>query len=113
MRIPKPPRPPPNPTWLTHVEALNLSGMKVPVYAAEHGIKPDTLYRWRRRYRALPTTEKPGVTSRSAVTPRLVPVSIEVTPSCELVMPDGRLLRFPVTLSAATLRGWLDAMRSS
>ena len=39
-----------------HVEALARSGQTVPVYAHAYGLKPDTLYRWRRRFPAPPAT---------------------------------------------------------
>lgn len=84
--------------WPAHVEALSNSGLSVLAYAREHGLKPDTLYRWRKRLRS------------PAVSPRLVPLTLEAPATCEVVFPDGRVLRFPVTLSAQTLGAWLAAM---
>ena len=107
MRSPTSPPTSPSSDWRTHLEALARSGQSVPAYAAEHGIKADTLYRWRRRHRAQPESEAP------ARSPRLLPVSVEVTPTCELLLPDGRRLRFPATLPAATLRAWLAALGAS
>lgn len=72
--------------------------MTVLAYAREHGLKPDTLYRWRRRLRS------------PVEAPRLVPLTIETATPCEVAFPDGRVLRFPVTLSAQTLGAWLAAM---
>jgi len=89
-----------------HVEALARSGQTVPAYASEHGLKPDTLYRWRRRF-------PPSAPEPAAVPPRLVPISVEVAPACEVVFPDGRRLRFPATLPAATLRAWVAAFGAS
>lgn len=101
-------RPPTTPDEVCrhHVEALARSGKTVPAYANEHGIKPDTLYRWRRRFRSA------GATTTAPPSPRLASVSIAVASSCELVLRDGLVLRFPVTLPAATLRAWLEALRS-
>ena len=84
--------------WPAHVEALSRSGLSVLAYAREHGLKPDTLYRWRRRLRS------------HVESPRLVPLTIESSVSCEVVFPDGRILRFPGTLSAPTLGAWLAVM---
>jgi hypothetical protein len=84
--------------WPAHVEALSRSGLTVLAYAREHGLKPDTLYRWRRRLRS------------PVESPRLVPLTIESSAPCEVVFPDGRTLRFPVTLPAHTLGAWLAVM---
>ena len=66
-----------------------------------HGLKADTLYK--KRYRLLPP---------SARRPRLLPVTIEAAAPCELVFPDGRVLRFPSSLGAETLRAWVVALES-
>jgi hypothetical protein len=42
-----------------------------------------------------------------------VPITVEVEPACEVVFPDGRRLRFPATLPAATLRAWVGALGAS
>jgi hypothetical protein len=91
MRSPKRSPSPATVDWPAHVEALSRSGLSVSAYAREHGLKPDTLYRWRRRLRS------------PAEPLRLVPLTIEAPAPCEVVFPDGRILRFPVTLPAHTL----------
>jgi hypothetical protein len=98
MRSPKRSPSPTAVDWPAHVEALSRSGLTALAYARAHGLKPDTLYRWRRRLRS------------PAEPPRLVPLTIEATAPCEVVLPDGRILRFPVTLPAQTLGAWLAAM---
>ncbi len=98
MRSPKRSPRPSAVDWPAHVEALSRSGKSVLEYAREHGLKPDTLYRWRRRLRP------------PAATPRLLPLTLEAPAPCELVFPDGRVLRFPVTLPALTLGAWIAAM---
>ena len=106
MRSPKRSPSPATVDWPAHVEALSRSGLSVSAYAREHGLKPDTLYRWRRRFP--PSAQEPA-----AATPRLVPITVEVEPACEVVFPDGRRLRFPATLPAATLRAWVGALGAS
>lgn len=98
MRSPKRSPSAPDVDWPAHVEALSRSGLTVLAYAREHGLKPDTLYRWRRRLRS------------PVESPRLVPLTIESSVPCEVVFPDGRILRFPVTLPAHTLGAWLAVM---
>ena len=94
IRSPKP-SPVPDADWRAHLAALARSGQSVPEYARAHGIKPDTLYRWRRR---------------EAAAPRLVPTSVEAAAPCEVVFPDGRVLRLPSTLDPSTLGAWVAAM---
>lgn len=106
MRPPKPSPVTPDALCRRHVDALARSGRTVPAYAREHGLKPDTLYRWRRRFP--PSAQEPA-----AATPRLVPITVEVEPACEVVFPDGRRLRFPASLPAATLRAWALALGAS
>lgn len=98
--------PVPDPRWREHVEALSRSGMTVPAYAEAHGVKADTLYRWRRRARA----EDAPTPSTPAAPPRLVAVAVEAAPMCELRWSDGRALRFPASLEANTLRAWVRAL---
>ena len=86
-----------------HVEALARSGQTVPVYARAHDLKPDTLYRWRRRFPApLATHASPDPTPVPPPVPRLVPVTFEAPAICELVLRDGLALRLP-TGTAPTL----------
>jgi len=75
MRPPKPSPVTPDALCRRHVEALARSGQTVPAYAREHGLKPDTLYRWRRRFP--PSAQEPA-----AATPRLVPITVEVGNRC-------------------------------
>lgn len=50
MRPPKPAPVTPDDVCRSHVEALARSGQSVLTYSHEHGLKPDTLYRWRLRF---------------------------------------------------------------
>ena len=98
----RPPKPPPAPTdidWTTHVTALAKSGQSVLAYARAHGLKPDTLYKRRRRLQ-----------KRAPQRTRLLPITVEAAAPCELVFPDGRVLRFPSSLDAVTLRAWVTAL---
>jgi hypothetical protein len=63
-----------------HVDVWRRSGTSARAYAELHGLKPSSLYSWRRRSRA------------HNATPRLLPV---VGPSCacEVALPDGRTRR--------------------
>lgn len=70
-------------------------------YAREHGLKADTLYK--KRYR---------LQKRPVRSPRLLPITVETTTHCELAFPDGRVLRFPASLSAVTLRAWVAALEA-
>lgn len=70
-------------------------------YASVHGLKADTLYKKRYRVQKQPTRR-----------PRLLPVTIEAAAPCELAFPDGRVLRFPASLDAETLRAWVTALAS-
>lgn len=91
------------PTRRAHLDAWHRSGLSARAYAEQHGLHPSTLHRWRRR------------DSDDAVheIPRLVPVTIAPSADCEIILPDGRRLRFPETLSAATLRAILAAMEAT
>ena len=47
MRSPKPPPTLTDAEWLAHLDALARSGLSVPEYARQHGLKADTLYKRR------------------------------------------------------------------
>ena len=101
MQPPKPPPPSPDIDWSAHLTALAKSGLSVLEYARAHGLKADTLYK--KRYR---------VQKQSARAPRLLPITVEASAPCELAFPDGRVLRFPASLAAETLRAWVAALES-
>lgn len=111
MRSPQPAPVTPDDVCRRHVEALARSGQTVPDYARAHGLKPDTLYRWRRRFpprvAPAPRPEPPSAAPPSPP-PRLVPVTFEAPAICELVLRDGLTLRLPTgtapTLLAALVR---------
>lgn len=94
MRSPKPPPSPTDAEWLAHIDAQARSGLSVPEYARQHGLKADTLYKRRRRLAAS----------------RLVPIAVETAALCELAFPDGRVLRFPATLAPDALRAFALAV---
>lgn len=94
MRSPKLPPSPTDAEWLAHLDAQARSGLSIPEYARQHGLKPDTLYKRRRRL----------------ATARLVPIAVETAAPCELAFPDGRTLRFPATLSPDALRAFVLAV---
>ena len=94
------PKESPEPSWRTHAQAWEGSGLSAPKYAEQHGLRAHNLYAWRRRLRAeggAPTATAP---SRGV---RLVPLTIEGPSQCELVFGDGRCLRFPTHIDPATL----------
>ena len=94
-----------------HVEALARSGQTVPVYARAHGLKPDTLYRWRRRFPApLATPASPDPTPAPPPVPRLVPVTFEAPAICELVLRDGLTLRLPTGTAPALVVSLVRAL---
>jgi hypothetical protein len=93
------PNPPPSShgiDWSAHLAALAQSGQSVLAYARAHGLAADTLYRKRARARKQP-----------ARSPRLLPVTVEASTLCELVFPDGRVLRFPASIAPDTLRAFV------
>ena len=45
--------------------------------------------------------------------PRLVPITVEGSSDCEIILVNGRRLRFPETLPPTTLRAILAAMEAS
>ena len=94
MRSPKPPPTLTDAEWRAHLDALARSGLSVPEYARQHGLKADTLYKRRRRLAAS----------------RLVPIAVETAAPCELAFPDGRVLRFPATLAPDALRAFVLAV---
>jgi len=81
-----------------HVDAWLRSGTSARAYAELHGLKPSSLYSWRRRSRAHDRT------------PRLVPVVVAPSCNCEVALPSGRILRFPESLAPDTLRLLLRAI---
>lgn len=85
-----------------HVEAWRKRGVSARIYAEEHGLTASTLYGWRRALR------RRGALSSHAQP--ILPVVVAPTTCCEVVLADGRTLRFPDTLSPATLRAFLGAM---
>ena len=96
-----------------HVEALARSGQTVPVYARAHGLKPDTLYRWRRRFPApLATHASPDPTPVPPPVPRLVPVTFEAPAICELVLRDGLTLRLPTGTAPALVVSLVRALEA-
>lgn len=105
MRSPRSPSPSGDPEfWRAHVTAWTRSGLSARAYASEHDLKAPTLYAWRRRLRHEPST-------RSA--PRLVPITLEAPALCELVLRDGRTLRFPAHLDPTALAAFLRVVEAS
>ena len=104
MRSPHPAPVTPVDVCRRHIEALARSRQTVPEYARAHGLKPDTLYRWRRRFPLpiAPMLPPPDPASAPSPAPRLVPVTFEAPAICELVLRDGLTLRLP-TGTAPTL----------
>lgn len=103
MRTPKAPRAPDkSPNVLTpdeHLDAWRRSGTSARLYAEQHGLKPSSLYSWRRRRRG----------ARSAP-PRILPVVLTPSATCEILLPDGRALRFQEAIAPDALRAILRAM---
>jgi hypothetical protein len=81
-----------------HVDAWQRSGTSARAYAAQHGLKPSSLYSWRRRSRT------------HNVTPRLLPVVVGPSCACEVALPSGRTLRFHESIHPDTLRLFLRAI---
>ena len=54
-------------TWLEHLRACTASGETLTSYAATHELRPQQLYRWKRRLQALGLLEKSRDGRRSAV----------------------------------------------
>ena len=102
MRTPSSSLSSPSLTTHDHLEAWTRSGLSARAYAERHDINPSTLYKQRARHRAL--------ANREPTTQRLVPVVVDACALCEVTLPDGRRLRFPESLSPATLRAFLVAM---
>ena len=103
MRTPKAPRAPDkSPNVLTpdeHLDAWRRSGTSARVYAEQHGLKPSSLYSWRRRRR-----------HARCDPPRILPVLLTPSATCEILLPDGRALRFHEGIAADALRAILRAM---
>lgn len=102
-----------------HVEALARSGQTVPAYARAHGLKPDTLYRWRRRFP--PSAPTPGATAAPepaptpaapAPAPRLVPVTFEAPAIWELTLRDGLSLRVPADTAPTRVAALVRALET-
>ena len=113
MRPPKPAPVTPDDVCRRHVEALARSGQTVPVYAHAHGLKPDTLYRWRRRFPASSTaTAPPDPAPAPPPAPRLIPVTFEAPAICELVLRDGLTLRLPTGTAPALVASLVRALEA-
>lgn len=102
--MPRPPSTSIPSTWRAHVDAWARSGLSAKAFAAQHGLKSDTLYRWRRRLRAAPTPPPPA--------PRLVEVQLEAPAVCELAFADGRVLRFPLSAEPARVGALVRALEA-
>lgn len=83
-----------------HLDAWQRSGTSARAYAEQHGLKPSSLYSWRRRSRAHDGT------------PRLLPVVVGPSCNCEVALPSGRTLRFHESIHPDTLRLFLRAMEA-
>lgn len=106
MRTPKAPRAPDkSPHVLTpdeHLDAWRRSGTSARVYAEQHGLNPSSLYSWRRRRSDAHRTP-----------PRILPVALTPSATCEISLPDGRTLRFQEDIATDTLRAILRAMETA
>jgi transposase-like protein len=116
MRSPPPAPVTPDDVCRRHVEALARSGQKVPAYARAHGLKPDTLYRWRRRFppRVAPAPRPEPKPSSAAAppAPRLVPVTFEAPAICELLLRDGLTLRLPTGTAPTVVASLVRALEA-
>ena len=85
-----------------HVDAWSRSGLSARAYAAQHDLRPSSLYSCWRRLRERGEFAAPAS--------RILPVHVVASIACEVLLPDGRALRFPESMAPARLRAFLDAM---
>ena len=97
--------------WRAHVSAWERSGLGSRAYADAHGIGASTLLAWRRRLRTAAASAASPTPSKEVVA-RLVPVTVEAPAFCELLLGNGRALRFPATLDPSRIAALAAALES-
>jgi transposase-like protein len=92
------------------IDALDRSGQAVSVFAAAHGLDPQRLYMWRRRFAAVaegdPTTFRELTVHASS--PRLLFGSEAA--AFEIALGSGVVVRVPPSFDAAALARLLDVL---
>jgi transposase-like protein len=87
--------------------ALARSGKSVSAFAAEHGLDPQRVYLWRRRFgKAEPTTFQEVIIHRAEHRHEPGPAGA----AFELVLASGDVIRIPASFDAAALIRVLDVL---
>lgn len=107
--------------WAERIAAWQRSGLSAATFGARHGWDPAQLrwWRWKLAQDAAPTSPPttPHETTptflrlvSSAATPTTPPERRTPTRRCELVLRDGRTLRFDTSTEPRRLRALADAL---
>jgi transposase len=96
----------PDPTlhklWRQRLVRFEHSGLCVTAFCDREGVSAPSFYAWRRRLRNDPPGSSDG--------PRFLPVHVVASPSVELVLPGGAVLRLTPACDLAFIRALVDSL---
>jgi hypothetical protein len=88
--------------WQQRLLRFERAGLSVSAFCDQEGISTPSFYAWRRRLRIDPPI--------AMDTPRFLPVQVLSSPSVELVLPCGAVLRLTVGCDLAFVRSLVDSL---
>lgn len=99
--------------WQKRLERFHQSGLSVAAFCVRERISAPSFYSWRRRLDSKPDFPRPPRSDHAPphAAPRLLPVHIlPPSPSVEVVLPTGPILRVAPGTDLAFLRSLVDAL---
>jgi hypothetical protein len=88
--------------WQQRLLRFERAGLSVSAFCDQEGISTPSFYAWRRRLRIDPPI--------AIDTPRFLPVQVFASPSLELVLPCGAVLRLTAGCDLAFVRSLVDSL---
>ncbi len=100
--------------WRGHAEAWQQSGQTITEYIAEHGLCRSTFRRWRRQlgYMSLPSVPTAPLRLARVQVSELRAAAGGNDLRCQLSLPNGIAIDWPVAGQAERLAGLLEVIRS-
>lgn len=94
--------------WRALIEQFHRSGQSAAAFAAAHQLSSSSFHHWRKRLASLDRLE-PAAPTRER---KLIPIAVEITAPCEIVLKNNRVLRFSPSLDPRLLRALLVAIEA-
>lgn len=92
------------------IDALDRSGQPVSVFAAEHGLDPQRLYLWRRRFAAVAEGDTTSFRELTVYPSSRRPLISSEAVAFEIALGSGVVIRVPASFDADALARLLEVV---